>query len=204
MMKVSGPLDARTSRAWEGGASFSRANRLYRLSFAVTWALLAAWTPPPLRGWRRWLLRRFGATLAPTANVYGSARIWSPANLVMDDRATIGPGANIYSMAPIHIGAYAIVSQGAYLCAGSHAIEDPEFQLRARPITIGERAWIAAEAFIGPGVTVGEGAVLGARGCAMRDLEPWTVYSGNPAVPLKPRRIRFDPVPGNMPPPEAR
>ncbi|MFD1949608.1 putative colanic acid biosynthesis acetyltransferase [Sphingomonas arantia] len=186
------PLDAAQSRAWEGGASFSRANRLYRLAFGITWALLAAWTPPPLRGWRRWLLRRFGATLAPTANVYGSARIWSPANLIMDDYAAIGPRATIYAMAPIRIGPYAIVSQGAHLCAATHDIEDASFQLRSRPIHIGARAWIAAEAFVGPGVTVGDGAVLGARGCAMRNLDPWTVYSGNPAAPIRARRLRFD------------
>jgi len=186
------PLEAANARSWEGGASFSLRNRLYRLAFNVTWTLLAAWTPPPLRGWRRGILRRFGAKLSPTANIYGSARIWSPENLVMEDYASIGPRAVIYSMAPIRIGAYSIVSQGAHLCAGTHLIEDSGFQLSARPIVIGKRAWVAAEAFVGPGVTIGDGAVLGARGCAMRDLEPWTVYSGNPATALKARRIRFD------------
>ena len=74
------------------------------------------------------------------------------------------------------------------MCAGTHAIDDPHFQLYARPITIGVRAWIAAEAFVSPGVTVGEGAVLGARGVATGDLLPWTVYRGNPAVVLRTRR----------------
>lgn len=187
------PLDAAASRTWEGGASFSRANRMYRLIFMVTWALFAAWTPPPMRRWRRWLLCRFGAKLAPTANVYGSARIWYPANLVMDDYAAIGPRATIYTMAPIRLGAYVIISQGAHLCAGTHDFEDREFQLRARPIEVGARAWIAAEAFVGPGVKVGEGAVLGARAVAMSNLAAWGVYSGNPAVLLKQRVIRFEP-----------
>lgn len=186
------PLDSRKTRPDEGGPSFTLGNRIYRAIWGITWALLASWTPPMLRGWRRWLLRRFGATVAPTANVYSSARIWSPANLVIDHRATIGREVNVYSMGPIHIHAHAIISQGAHLCAGTHDIESPTFQLRTRPIIIGERAWIAADAFVGPGVTVGEGAVLGARGCAMRDLDPWTVYSGNPAIALRPRRIRFD------------
>lgn len=185
-------MNARDARSWEGGATFPLSNRLYRLAFSIAWSLLAAWTPPPLRGWRRCLLRLFGANLAPTANVYGSARIWSPANLVMEDYATIGPRAIIYSMAPVRIGAYTIISQGAHLCAGTHGIEDATFQLQTRPIMIGTRCWIAAEAFVGPGVTIADGAVLGARGCAMRDLSPWTVYSGNPATLLKERRIRFD------------
>lgn len=184
-------LDAQATRPWEGGPSFSLANRLHRTLWIATWGLLASWTPPPLRGWRRFLLRLFGARLAPTANIYGSARIWSPANLEMGDYAAIGPGAIIYTMGPIRIGAHAIISQRAHLCAGTHDADDPNFQLRARPIAIGDRAWIAAEAFVGPGVTVGEGAVLGARACAMRDLDPWTIYSGNPARPLRERRVRF-------------
>lgn len=184
-------LVADHARPWEGGASFTMRNRVYRAVWAVTWAVLASWTPPQLRGWRRWLLTRFGARMAPTANVYGSARIWSPANLVVMDYAAIGPRAIVYSMAPIRIEAYAIVSQGAHLCAGTHDIEDPNFQLMARPIVIGERAWIAAEAFVGPGVTIGAGAVLGARACAMRDVAEWTICSGNPAKVLRERRLRF-------------
>lgn len=185
-------LHAEKSRSWEGGASFSLTNRLYRLAWMTTWRLLAAWTPPSLRTWRRWLLTLFGAEMAPTASVYGSARIWSPANLRMGDHASIGPRATIYSMDVISVGSYAVISQGAHLCAGTHDIEDAHFQLRTRPITIGSRAWIAAEAFVGPGVKVGDGAVLGARGCAMRDLKAWTIYSGNPAAPLRERSIRFD------------
>lgn len=186
------PLDGRATRAWEGGPSFALSNRLYRLAWGVTWLLLARWTPPQLRAWRRLLLRLFGAEVARTTNVYGSARIWSPANLVIGDHAAIGPGAILYSMARITIGPHAIISQRAHLCAGTHDIEDAAFQLHARPITIGARAWVAAEAFVGPGVTVGEGAVLGARGCAMRDLAPWTVFGGNPAGVLRERRIRFE------------
>ena len=184
-------LDAQGTRPWEGGPSFSLANRLHRALWIITWRLLASWTPPPLRGWRRFLLRLFGARVAPTANIYGSARIWFPANLEMDEYATIGPGANVYTMATIRLGAHVVISQGAHLCAGTHDVDDPNFQLRARPIEVGERAWIAAEAFVGPGVTVGEGAVLGAHACAMRDLKPWTIYSGNPAQPLRERRVRF-------------
>ena len=185
------PLDGHMARSWEGGASFTLGNRLYRAVWIVTWCLLAAWTPPGFRAWRRVLLRLFGASIAPTANVYGSARIWSPGNLIMDDHAAIGPRATIYAMAPIRIGAHAVVSQGAHLCAGTHDIEDSAFQLRVRPIVIGARAWIAAESFVGPGVSIGEGAVLGARACAMKDVPAWTVCSGNPARVIRQRRIRF-------------
>lgn len=180
------------SNAWVGGPSFSLRNRIYRAIWILTWAALASWTPPPMRAWRRWLLKAFGAKVASTANVYGSAKIWSPANLTLGEFALVGPRTTIYSQGPIHIGAYAIISQGSHLCAGTHDVEDPNFQLRTPPITIGARAWIAAEAFVGPGVTVGEGSVLGARSCAMRNIPDWMIYSGNPAMPLRERKIRFD------------
>jgi putative colanic acid biosynthesis acetyltransferase WcaF len=195
---VSNPLDATRRQTWTGGPSFGLSNRLYRLSFWLTWLILASWTPPPLRRWRAFILRCFGAKLAPTANVYGSARIWSPANLTMQDYAAIGPRVIVYSMADIVLESYSVVSQGSHLCAGTHDIEDPFFQLKARPIRIGSRAWIAAEAFVGPGVEVGEGAVLGARGCAMRSIAAWTVCTGNPAAVVRTRQIRF-PASGNQP-----
>ncbi|MGJ3647037.1 putative colanic acid biosynthesis acetyltransferase [Sphingomonas sp. GlSt437] len=181
------PLDASQSQPLSGGPSFSLANRAYRAGWQLAWLLLARWTPPMLNGWRCWLLRLFGARIAPGAHVRSSAVIWAPANLIVEAGGSIGPGAIIYNMAPITIGARAIVSQRAHLCAGSHDIEDPHFQLVARPIVIGADAWVAAEAFVGPGVVVGEGAVLGARGCAFSDLDAWGVYGGNPAKLIRRR-----------------
>lgn len=184
-------LDARKVDTWSSGRSFSLGNRVYRIVWNVVWLVLASWTPPHFHPWRRFILRLFGATIAPTAGIYASARIWSPANLTVGDYAFIGPRVRVYSMAKISFAPYSLASQGAHLCTGTHHIEDVNFQLVARPIHVGFRAWIAAEAFVGPGVTVGEGAVLGARGCAFRDLKPWTVYAGNPARALKPRHVRF-------------
>ena len=180
-------LDAQVSRPTEGGASFSLYNRLCRLAWNVTWALLASWTPPVMAGWRRFLLRSFGAKISPTAMVYSSAIIWYPPYLTVGHHATIGPGARIYCQAPVDIGDYAIVSQRAHLCAGEHDIDDPHFQLVSQPIRLEARAWVAAEAFVGPGVTVAEGAVLGARGVAFKDLAAWHVYAGNPAKMVRRR-----------------
>jgi putative colanic acid biosynthesis acetyltransferase WcaF len=111
--------------------------------------------------------------------------------LELGANATIGARVFVYSAAKITVGDHAIVSPGAFLCTAGHDIEDPHFQTIAAPITIGAWAWVASEAFVGPGVTIGEGAVLGARGCAFRDLEPWTVYAGNPAREIKRRKIRI-------------
>jgi putative colanic acid biosynthesis acetyltransferase WcaF len=183
-------LDATRSDPRAGGPSFSLRNRLLRAAWNLTWLLLASWTPRQLHPWRRFLLRAFGASMAGNADVRGSARVWFPPHLVMEDGALIGPRVNCYNMATVSLGAGALVSQGAHLCAGSHDIDSPVFQLVARPISLGPEVWVAAEAFVGPGVRIREGAVLGARAAAFRDLEPWTVYGGNPAVALRQRRIR--------------
>jgi putative colanic acid biosynthesis acetyltransferase WcaF len=184
------PLDASRSRPLLGGPSFSLGNRLLRAVWGLAWLLLARFTPPQLSGWRRLLLRLFGARVGPGARVHGSARIWMPANLELGANALIGPGALIYNQGRIAIGARSVISQRAHLCASTHDIADPDFQLVLRPIAIGEGCWIAAEAFVGPGVTMGDRAVLGARGALFADAEAGGVYSGNPAVLLKQRRLR--------------
>lgn len=138
-----------------------------------------------MHSWRAMLLRLFGARIGVGARIYGSARIWLPANLVIGENAVIGPGANCYCMATITIGPNATISQNAHLCAGGHDIDSPHFQLVARPITIGDSAWVAADAFVGPGVSIGSGAVLGARGVAAKDLQSMGVYVGNPARLLR-------------------
>lgn len=171
-----------------GAPSFTFGNRLWRTGWALAWLLLARWTPSPLHPWRALLLRLFGAKLGKGAVVYASVRIWDPRNLDMAERASLGPRVTCYNMARISVGSYAVVSQGAHLCAGSHRIDDASFQLIAKPIAIGPMAWVAADAFVGPGVTIGEGAVLGARGVATKDLPEWTVWAGNPARQLRLRQ----------------
>lgn len=185
---MSAPLRAdEANDPFAGAPSFSRRHRLLRACFGLVWSLLASWTPPPLHRWRVLLLRIFGARIAWSARVYGSAKVWYPPNLEMEAQAVMGPGVTCYCMGPIHIGARAVISQRAHLCGGTHDIADPYFQLLTRPVTIGADAWICAESFVGPGVSVGEGAVLAARAAAFRDLEPWSVWRGNPATRIKDR-----------------
>lgn len=179
--------DLITDRKAFDGPTFSLANRLRRLAWSLTWLLLARWTPPQARLWRLALLRAFGAKVSWQANVYASVKVWAPWHLKMAPLAALAPGVEVYNIAPVSIGEMVVVSQGAYLCTGTHDHRDPAFPLYARPIAIGRRAWICAEAFVGPGVIVGEGAVLAARAVAFKPLAPWTVYQGNPAVAVNTR-----------------
>jgi putative colanic acid biosynthesis acetyltransferase WcaF len=171
-----------------GRPSFSLRHRLFRLLWKVVWFLFAAWTPPPFYAWRRLVLIAFGAKVKRLGDVRGSARVWYPPYLTLGEGALIGPQVNCYNMAPIELEKFALVSQGAHLCAGNHDIDDPYFTLISKPIVLRAYSWVAAEAFVAPGVTLGEGAVLAARGAAFGDLEPWTIYLGNPAIPKRKRK----------------
>jgi putative colanic acid biosynthesis acetyltransferase WcaF len=169
------------------GPSFSRRNRLARLAWQIVWLLLFRPTPPPLHAWRCWLLIRFGAQIGSGCHVYSDVLIWAPWNLQMAPQSCLGRRVICYSMAPVILGQRAVVSQGVHLCTGSHHHQSETFQLFARPIEIGADAWICAEAFLAPGISIGKGAVIGARAVVTRDQPAWMVCAGNPCRPLKPR-----------------
>lgn len=187
------PLESSQSSSVTGGASFSLGNRLYRTAWQLTWALFAAWTPPPLHAWRRFLLRLFGAKIGKGARIYGSARIWYPPNLEVGRYAILGWKVNCYNQGRIVLDDFANVAQYAHLVSGTHDIDDPGFQLITKPIRIGKHAWVASDAFVGPGVTMHEGSVLGGRAVTFKDLDPWTVYVGNPARAVRQRKPFADP-----------
>lgn len=180
-------LDAKVSSSVVGKPSFSLKHRMFRSVWNVTWLVMASWTPPPLHGWRRFLLRLFGARIASSARIYGSTKVWYPPNLVMRQHSVIGWGALVYNQGEVVLEEFANVAQRAHLCTGSHDIDDPYFQLITKPIVIRRHAWVASDAFVGPGVTLEEGAVLGGRGVTFKSLTAWTVYGGNPAREIRKR-----------------
>lgn len=150
----------------------------------VLWGLahpLFAWSPRLFWGWRRMLLRLFGAKIGKQVHIYPTARITIPWNLTVGDQSAIGDRAIIYALGPITLGKQVTISQHAHLCAGSHEFRQSDVALTKPPITIEEGAWIATEAFVGPGLTVGAYAVAGARAVVTRDVEPHQIVGGNPA-----------------------
>ncbi len=166
-------------------------NRVCRALWSIIYLFLfRAFGTKIFRLWRNFLLGCFGAKLHPRAGVYSSAKIWSPWNLEMDDNAWIGPNAECYNAALIKIGKDSTISQGAFLCTASHNINSRAHELITAPIIVKDQVWVAADAFIGPGVTIGQGAVVGARAVVFKDVEPWTVVCGNPAKSIKQRVIK--------------
>ena len=158
----------------------------------ILWALVSPLfrlSPRPFFGWRRFLLRLFGARVGRQVHVYPSARIYLPWNLTLGAEASIGEWVLVYNLGPVRIGAQATVSHRAHLCAGTHDYRDPALSLRRLPIEIGPQAWVCADAFVGPNVRVGEGAIVGAAAVVVRDVPAWQIVAGNPARVIKAREL---------------
>ncbi len=171
----------------EGTSPHSVKNRVARVVWGVVYVLVFRTSPRPLHFWRNWVLRAFGARLHPKARVYPRARVWLPANLEMGAGATLADDVDCYNVRLIRIGEYTTVSQYSYLCGATHDHLDPAMPLVPKPITIGARAWIAADVFVAPGVTIGDGTVVGARSSVFGDLPGWVVATGTPAKAVRER-----------------
>ena len=167
--------------------AFSAGNRARRALWNLCWLLLYRPSPRPLHAWRSFLLGLFGAQLGPACHFYPASRVWAPWNLRCADHVAAGDGVEIYNPSPMELASHVVLSQNCLLCGATHDYNDPAFPLLAYRMRIDRYAWICAHAKVGPGVQVGEGAVLALGAIATRDLDPWTVYGGNPAVALRPR-----------------
>jgi putative colanic acid biosynthesis acetyltransferase WcaF len=165
---------------------YSAADLVRRIMWAFGQCLIRC-SPRPCFAWRRVVLRCFGARIGHQVHVYPSTRIYFPWNLTVGDWSAIGEDVLIYNLGPVTIGSRATISHRAHLCAGTHDYTRPDLPLLKPPIEIKDQAWVCADAFVGPGVTIGEGAVLGARAVVVKDVEPWTVVAGNPARVVKTR-----------------
>ena len=165
-------------------------NKVLRVIWNVVWLIFFRPSPKPLHGWRRFLLRIFGAKIGKDVHPYPSAKIWAPWNLEMDEGSCLADHTDCYCVSKIKIGKRSTVSQYSYLCGATHDYEHPLLPLVSAPIIIGDQVWITADVFVAPGVTIGDGAVVGARSSVFSDVEPWSVVAGNPAKFIKRREIK--------------
>lgn len=162
-------------------------NRIKRLIWNVAYQICYRPTPVFAHTWRIWILRLFGGNIDAHVHPYPSARIWAPWNLTMKNGSCLAGEVDCYNVAPVLIGEGATVSQKSYICTASHDFDSSDFTLIGGPIRIERDAWVAADAFIGPGVTVGERAVVLARSVVVRDVDPGCVVGGNPSRILRQR-----------------
>jgi len=176
---------------------------IVRIFWSMTWHTLWKIATRRLPILRTILLRLFGAK-AKYSSISGSVWIEMPWDLQLGDHTLIGPRVHLYNLGGLSIGDHTVLSQDVYVCGGTHDYTDPGYPLIRKKITIGNYVWIAAGAFIHPGVTIGDGAVVGARAVVTQDVAPWTVVAGNPAKFIKQRVLQTAPLPQTSPPADAQ
>jgi putative colanic acid biosynthesis acetyltransferase WcaF len=172
----------RLPRGFRGRSAF-----LVQLWWIVQ-ASVFRWSPQFAYGWRRFLLRLFGAQIGKAVIIRPTATITYPWKLRIGNYSWIGDHVILYTLDLITIGEHTVVSQGSHLCAADHDYEEPTFSIRSKPIMIGNQVWIASDVFIAPGVTIGDAAVVGARSLVFRNLPATMICFGNPCVPVRPRK----------------
>jgi len=173
----------------------NRSNKNYSRSeilLRITWHLLRPffkYSPRICFRWRALLLKLLGAKIGQKVHIYNSATIYFPWNLEIGDWSAIGEDALIYNLGQVKIGTYTTISQRSHLCAGTHDYSRPDLPLIKTPIMVGDNVWVCADAFIGPGVTVGDNSIVGARAVVTKDVDHSTIVAGNPARFVKHREM---------------
>lgn len=175
-------IDVASNRA---AVKYGRSEMLLRVLWGAFGRPLFRFVPRPFFSLRAAILRLFGASVGKNVHVYPSACVYMPWNLAIGDWSSIGERAYLYNLGPIAIGAGVTVSYRAHLCAGTHDFRQADFPLLKPPVNIRDGAWICTDAFVGPGVTVGEGAIVGARAVVVKDVPPRAIVAGNPAGILR-------------------
>jgi putative colanic acid biosynthesis acetyltransferase WcaF len=173
--------------------SLSFTNKTCRFIWGIVYVFFyRPFSLPVFHTWRNSVLRLFGAKIGAGSVIHASVKIWAPWNLEIGQRTAIGPQVECYNPARIKIGNKVTISQKSYLCTATHDYTTLEKPLITKNITIDDYAWVCADVFIAPGITIGQGAVVGSRAAVFKDIEPWTVVGGNPAKFIKKREIKAE------------
>jgi putative colanic acid biosynthesis acetyltransferase WcaF len=186
------PTDTRSNRA---ARKYSLAEQARRIAWSAGRWLIRL-SPRPCFGWRRGVLRLFGARVGAHVNIYPSTHLYMPWNVEIGDWTALGEDVLIYSLGKVRIGRSVTLSYRSHVCAGTHDLNDPALPLLKPPVNIEDDVWVGTEAFVGPGVTVGRGAVAGARSVIVKNVEPLDIVAGNPARVIGRRAFRGHPQSG--------
>ena len=191
--------DTTTQKFEDYPDSYTLLNRVKRLSWNICHAILIRpFSLPFFNRWRIFVFRIWGAKISAHGRIYASANVWAPWNLELGQYAIIGPHTIIYNPAKITLGNKVTISQYSYLCTATHDYESPLHTLYSRPITLHDYAWVAARAFVGPGVTIGSYAIVGATASVFKDVPHHAIVGGNPARLIKTRRLNNPDLPADQ------
>jgi putative colanic acid biosynthesis acetyltransferase WcaF len=166
---------------------YPRAELLRRWIWLFFQSTLFRWSPRPFHGFRAFLLRLFGAEINGPVVIFPTVRIMFPWRLSLAPHSMLGPHVTVYNLAAVRLETGANISQHCHLCAGTHDFTRWDMPLVTSPISIGPNAWLGADVFVGPGVTVGELSVVGARSVVVNDLPPRKIALGSPCRAVKDR-----------------
>jgi putative colanic acid biosynthesis acetyltransferase WcaF len=158
-----------------------------RALWEVVQATCIRWSFRRAEGWRRFWLRMFGARISRTCKIKPTTRIRHPWLLSLGEFSVLAEDVDVYNLGPVDIGDHTVVSHRATLCAGTHDHTQPNLPLQRPPIRIGHGVWICTQAFIGPGVTVGDNCVIASCAVVTKDAPPGMILAGNPARVVKAR-----------------
>jgi putative colanic acid biosynthesis acetyltransferase WcaF len=131
------------------------------------------------------ILRIFGARIGERVVIRSNVNVTFPWRLEVGDDVWLGEEVLILSLAPVMIKSNVCISQRAFLCTGSHDFRAANFDLITKPITVRSGSWVAAQAFIAPGVEIGEGSMVAAGSVVSESVPPKCLVRGNPAVVVK-------------------
>lgn len=162
-------------------------NKVYRVIWNFVYILFFRFTPIPLFFWRSFILRLFGAKIGGRCHIYPKCRIWAPYNLICGEYSCIASDVEVYNQGKISIGKNVVISQGTYLCTATHDYTKNEFPLIIKKIIIEDNVWIAAKAFIHPGVRIGTNAIVSACSVVKKDVPQDVIVEGFPAKVVKKR-----------------
>jgi acetyltransferase-like isoleucine patch superfamily enzyme/glycosyltransferase involved in cell wall biosynthesis len=179
----------RTGATMRQKSPWSFQQKIERVVWGMVQGTVFQFSPHNAYAWRSMLLRMFGARIGKNVRIRRSVHVEIPWNLAIGDHSIVGDHAILYCLGKVTLGSFVTISQYAHLCAGTHETHSREMALLRPPIAVGDDVWIAADAFVGPGVTIGDRTILGARASAFTDLPPDVVAVGNPAKPIKPREF---------------
>ena len=170
-------------------SEFSIRDKVARVLWSACWIVAFRYSPKIMFAWRRLVLSMFGAKIGRGVRIHPNVRFFYPKQLAIGDYSIIGPNVDVYNVSMITIGSNSVISQYSYLCSATHDHSVISFPLVKKPIVIEDQVWVAADSYIGPGVTVGRGAVVGARASAYKDVEAWSIVGGNPARVIGKRKL---------------
>lgn len=166
-------------------------NKLGRLIWGSVWLVLFRPSPRGAFGWRRCILRLFGASLASDARIYPDVKVYVPWNLKMERGSVLGDGVNCYNVDKVVFEEESNVTHYTFICTAGHDLNSRGRDLITAPIRFGVGSWVFAHAIILPGVKVGRGAVIAAGSVVTKSVGDYQIVGGNPAVPIG-QRGRID------------